>query len=138
MTSTLFHMRNDLDEVDGMVTSLKAHLEGHLSDDGLFRFEICVAEALTNLVKHAETADLETPIDIAVTVERDTVVVEIFDPVGAVPFDLNANAVELSDVDLMAESGRGLGLILQCADKVHYGDVGGRNRMALEFGKAAA
>lgn len=58
---------------------------------------------------------------------------EIFDPVGAPPFDLTAYATAQSEVDPMAESGRGLGLILRCADGVHYGLSGNRRRLALDF-----
>ncbi len=118
-----------------MVLRLKADVEGALEPETLLRFEICVNEALSNLTIHADTRDRNAPIDITLTKKLDTIVVDIFDPVGTKPFDLKDHAVALSNVELTAENGRGLGLILECADQVTYGATGDRNRLALTFCK---
>ena len=39
----------------------------------------------------------------------------------------------LAEVEVTAESGRGLGLILECADRVTYGPSPQRNRLQLDF-----
>jgi serine/threonine-protein kinase RsbW len=128
-------MENGLEGVSPMVLRLKAEAEGSLELEALVRFEICMTEALSNLTMHADTRDRTTPIDIALAKSGASVGVEIFDPVGTKPFDLKDHAVALSDVELTAESGRGLGLILECADSVTYGPSHGRNRLALTFQK---
>lgn len=133
MTAQKFQMPNQLEAVSAMVLRLKDEVDGPLELLALMRFEICLTEALSNLTIHADTRDRKAPIDIALTIKTDAVQVEVFDPVGSKPFDLKDHAVSLSDVELTAESGRGLGLILECADSVAYGKENDRNRLSLNF-----
>lgn len=116
-----------------MVLSLQRQVEGHLAPEALFRFDIAVTEALVNLVLHAHTPQKDAPIDITLAITGGTVVVGLFDPPGAAPFDLRAHARALAEVDSLAENGRGLGLILECADAVDYGVIVGRHRLCLTF-----
>lgn len=133
MTTLTFQMANRLDAVDPMVLTLRRQVEGRLADETQFRFSVCVSEALTNLVLHAETPQKDAPIQITLALSDHEAVVDLFDPTGAKAFDLRENSPSLSEVDAMAESGRGLGLILECADQVHYGAVDQRNRLSLTF-----
>ena len=131
MTAQAFDMTNGVDAIDPMVLTLRGHVAPVLSDDARFRFELCVTEALTNIVTHA--AGTTAPIQIILTIDAGHARIEIFDPEGADPFDLRAHANELSQVDAMAESGRGLGLIMECSDKVTYGPTDTQNALTLEF-----
>ena len=126
-------MPSRLDAVDSMVLTLKGQLEGILSDEALCRFEICLSETLANLVLHAKTAIKEAQIELTLIIGKEVITAEIFDPEGAQAFDIRDSARDLSEVDAMAESGRGLGLILECADSVDYGLVRDRNRLSLTF-----
>lgn len=126
-------MPSRLDAVDSMVLTLKGQLEGILSDEALCRFEICLSETLANLVLHAKTAINEAQIELTLVIGKEVITAEIFDPEGAQAFDIRDSARDLSEVDAMAESGRGLGLILECADSVDYGLVRDRNRLSLTF-----
>lgn len=130
-------MANRLEAVDPMVLQLKERVEEHLGTEAQFRFDICVSEALANLVLHAQTDRKDTLIDLSLGISDDEVVIVLFDPVGADAFDLRDHARALSDVDAMAESGRGLGLILECADQVDYGAADRRNRLSLTFRERA-
>ncbi len=131
MKPLTFHMPRRIDDVDSTVLALTSEVEGSLTGEAKFRFEITVSEALTNLVIHAETED--PVIEIRLTVGPKRVDVEIFDPSGADPFDIKANAQDLSQVELLAEGGRGLGLIVECADEVAYGQHADRYRLSLTF-----
>lgn len=134
MNQQTFHMENQIDAVDPMVLSLKRQVEDLLPPEALFRFEICVSEALSNLALHAKPA--RDGARIMVTLSRlspNGVQIEIYDPEGADAFDPRNHATALSEVDEMAEGGRGLGLILNCADVVTYGDRALRNRLCLAF-----
>ncbi len=135
MTQHTFHMPNDIQDVDPTVVSLKAVAEGVLEVDALIRLEICVSEALTNIVKHARVNDKSQPIDVLLIAATDNVLVEIYEPVGTEPFDIRDHAPDLSEVDLAAETGRGLGLIMQCADRVDYVPSADRNKLTLSFSK---
>ncbi|MFW2589977.1 ATP-binding protein [Sagittula sp. SSi028] len=128
-------MANTLEAVDPMVVLLTGVAQDHLSQMAQSRFGISLSEALTNLVLHAPTTDNEIPVRISLTVTDDEVVIEMFDPEGAPPFDLREHGQALSDVDVMAESGRGLGLIMECADRVDYGPTPNGNRLLLGFQK---
>jgi serine/threonine-protein kinase RsbW len=133
MTSRTFHMPNRIDAVDPMVLALKGQLEGILADETMFRFDICLSEALANLVVHAKTDNENAQIEVTLDFTESIVKAEVSDPDGAQAFDIRDNATELSNVDEMAESGRGLGLILECADAVDYGMVRNRNRLSMTF-----
>ena len=133
MTRVTVHMPMTLEAVDPTVLALKSHAEGHLPPEAQFRFELCVSEALTNLVLHGKPRIRGEPVELSVALEAKTVEVVIHDPVGALPFDVTAHAPDLDSVDALAEAGRGLGLIMECADSVDYGGPAGRRRLRLYF-----
>ena len=126
-------MLNQLEAVDPMVLCLRAQVSGFLSDATKFRFEICLSEALSNLALHAASANCGSTIEISLTLAKRSVRVEIYEPVGVPAFDPRDHAVKLSDVDAMAEGGRGLGLITQSADEVNYSRKDDRNCLSLTF-----
>ncbi|MDG1339317.1 MAG: ATP-binding protein [Paracoccaceae bacterium] len=131
------YMLTVLENVDAAVLALKSVVVDVLGADVLIRFEICLAEALVNLVKYAASDATDAVVQIDLREANERVRVDIYDPEGTPVFDVRAHAKDLSKIELMAESGRGLGIIMQCADDVSYGAVGGRNRLALDFLKEA-
>lgn len=137
MTAARYHMEKTLEAVDPMVQRLSDHVDDVLPQTTLFRFSICVSESLTNLVLHARNCAPDARVDIVVDITDPDVAVEIFDPDGADAFDLRDYARDLADVDELAEGGRGLGLIVECADSVSYGPVETRNRLKLTFNREA-
>jgi serine/threonine-protein kinase RsbW len=126
-------MQNQLEAVDPMVLRLKVAGESNVTPEMQIRLEICLSEALTNLALHAQTPHNEATIEVVMSGGEGVLRVEIFDPEGAEPFDMREHARVLSDIDAMSESGRGLGLILACADGVDYVSVKGRMCLALTF-----
>ncbi|MGO4906912.1 ATP-binding protein [Pseudorhodobacter sp. W20_MBD10_FR17] len=133
MTVHSFHMPKLLDDVDPMVMALASKVDDILPMEARFRFEVSVSEALTNLVIHANTDAKDPIIDIRLTLGDTTVTLEAFDPSGAAPFDIRAHAPDLSQINPSVENGRGLGLIMECADSVDYGPVAHKNRLKLTF-----
>ncbi|WP_376873933.1 ATP-binding protein [Albirhodobacter sp. R86504] len=131
MNEKTFQMPQCIDDVDDMVLALKAEAAGYLAGEALFRLELTVSEALSNLVIHGTSS--KAPIDIRLKAQAGAVQIEIFDPDGASPFDITAHAKALETVELLAENGRGLGLIIACSDGVTYGAVGGRQRLQISF-----
>ncbi len=125
-------MPNTLDAVDPMVVALCAHVAEALPPAVLVRFQICLSEALTNVVKHAG-APASAVIDVDATINPDAVLIELFEAEGANPFDPRDHAVDLAALDPLAESGRGIGLILHCADAVEYSAPDGPARLSLTF-----
>lgn len=132
MTVLTFHMANRLDAVDPMVLTMKDQLRVVLSNETLLRFDICLSETLANVVLHAKAA-AGSQVDVTLDITKGRVTAQIFDPEGAAVFDIRDAARDLDAVDVMAEGGRGVGLILQCADVVDYGPVNNRYRLSLTF-----
>jgi len=139
VSTQTFHMNSAVNAVDPMVLSLRAEVEGVLGDEARFRFELCVTEALVNLVTHTPSRAEDAQIKINLRQHSTAVDVEIFDPEGAEPFDPCANATDLSAIDVMAEGGRGLGLIMHSADAASYGPTDDTNQhsLRLEFRNVA-
>ncbi|RBW42684.1 ATP-binding protein [Loktanella sp. D2R18] len=119
-----------------MVQLLVRTAENSLRQDVLGRFGICTSEALTNLVLHAKNCAPDAEMQIKLSETEIAVFLEVYDPEGADPFDLRKYATDLSEIDVMAEGGRGLGLIMACADHVAYGRVDNKYRLGLTFNKA--
>ena len=137
MSTQTYHMTNRLDAVDPMVVVLRSQVEDALEDNTRFRFEVGITEVLTNLVHHAETDTIRVPVVITLHKKQGHAEIEIFDPIGAKPFDPSDHVNDLSTVDAMAEGGRGIGLIMQCADVVRYGPSGDGHSLYLEFSDVA-
>ena len=116
-----------------MVLTMKDQLRVVLSNETLLRFDICLSETLANLVLHAKAATPGSQVDVTLDIAKGRVTAQIFDPEGAAVFDIRDAARDLDAVDVMAEGGRGVGLILQCADVVDYGPVNNRYRLSLTF-----
>jgi serine/threonine-protein kinase RsbW len=130
-----FHMRNTLEDVDRMVMSLTAAVGGLLVQSKVMKFEICTTEVLTNIVRHARAVSKDTPVEIMLADTPDMVAISFYDPVGADAFDPRAWARDLETVDLMAENGRGLGLIMHCTDAIDYDQSEPRPRLVLSFSR---
>lgn len=129
----IFHMPMTLEAVDSTVVALTARVEGHLPPEAHFRFQLCMSEVLTNLVLHGGQRNRRAPAKLYVELGVNRVEVHIHDPVDASPFDVTAHAPDLDSVDALAEGGRGLALIMECADAVDYGKPSGRRRLQLSF-----
>ena len=133
MKSQCYTMSNALEAVDPMVQRLSAAVGQSLSDTTRFKFELCISEALNNIVIHARPIPSAAEINIELTVQPAAISIEIFDPAGAEPFDLREKATDLSQIDEMSEGGRGLGIIMEFANEVEYGPSGNGRRLLLAF-----
>lgn len=133
MSPLHFQMPHRLDAVDPMVMTLASEVDACLQGEARFRFELAISEALTNLALHAKTNATEAVVDVVLTLGDTGARVDIFDPTGAAAFDIRAHAKDLAEIATEHESGRGLGLIMDCADSVTYGPLEGRNRLCLTF-----
>lgn len=82
--------------------------------------QLALAEAFTNAVRHAhKLKPIETPIEIEVRRFDSSIELRVWDLGSA--FNLNQLLNNLSQtVDLESESGRGLKLMKQIADKIDY------------------
>ncbi len=120
-----------LEEVDAAAIALRNEAARILPEPALIRLEIAVTEAFTNIVLHGYPS-LPGKIQATCHEQQDGVVVTISDTGRPVPTGLFSGRASLPD-DPLEETGRGIALILSCADFVGYRSEGGRNELTMVF-----
>ena len=87
--------------------------------------ELALVEALTNAIKHGSINGRETgQITVTVQPKKDALVIEVIDTVPVVPEGLLEKAgahrpdADMDDIMSLAESGRGLSIIVLSMDEV--------------------
>jgi anti-sigma regulatory factor (Ser/Thr protein kinase) len=122
------HLRSNLDHI-GLARDFVAEIARAvpMSAREIYDLELVVDEALTNVIEHAYEGRPERPVELAVTLEGDALVIAIthdgryFDPAGRPEVDLKAHIAE------RRTGGLGLYLIKKLLDEVTYGtDAAGR------------
>jgi serine/threonine-protein kinase RsbW len=101
--------------------------------------ELCIAEALTNAIRHAYHGESGHTVSIAVSVDADQMQIDVCDAGTPMSSDHvskllhGAAAVDVEPIDkaLIAEGGRGLQIIHDLMDKVAYFREGEVNRLQL-------
>ena len=137
MSRTEFTTRATLEDVDGLSRSLADLARACLPAERLVGLEIAVAEALNNVVLHGYKGR-DGIISAALVIRETAVTVEIRDRGQRVPEGALAAARSLDDLDPLAESGRGLGLIVGLSDRLDYAAGTEGNRLTLEFDRPGA
>ena len=120
-----------LEEVDSAVLALRNEAARTLAEPALIRLEIAITEAFNNIVRHGYPSPGGT-IEATCREQQDGVAVTILDTGRPVPDNSFAGRASLPD-DPLEESGRGIALILSCADSVGYRSEAGRNELSLTF-----
>ena len=103
-----------------------------------FNIELCVVEAITNSIKHACCGESEHEIMVVFTLSQEDVMLDICDT-GACsmnPEMLDKAVIEppgddVTDIEGIAEGGRGLGIIKEIMDSVIYRSEAGENCLTL-------
>jgi serine/threonine-protein kinase RsbW len=106
--------------------------QAKLPDDVRYNIEVCVEEALANLVEHGRAPEGVKDIVIRVDAGGDGAIVVITD--RCIPFD-SARALPppAPDSGALVIGGRGLRLIHAFASELAYRTSGGRNELTMRF-----
>jgi len=109
-----------------------------LPSDRLFAIQLCVEEAVANVIRHSGAADGCEDISVELVRAEDQVLATVadrgrsFDPTAAPAFCKPASIAE-------ASAGRfGIHLMRTFADEMRYERRDGWNRLTLRFGPAQA
>jgi serine/threonine-protein kinase RsbW len=108
------------------------------SETDAFNIELCVIEAVTNSIKHAYGEESGHEVMISFTLSDTDAVFEIcdkgqpMDPERLKKADLGASHIEKQNIDSVADSGRGLGIIKEIMDRVEYRSEKERNCLVLK------
>lgn len=86
------------------------------------RLELCVVEALTNVIQHAYQGEAGHPVTLHVVITGEELEMRVHDEGRPMPDGLleRPEPDEATEVDQLAESGRGVFLIRRIADRLDY------------------
>ncbi len=136
MADTRFRaVDRDLEAIGPAADALRHALGDFLDEEGLACVELAVVEALTNAVIFGNTAT-RRPIGLYVEISERDVVIEIEDETQPDPNLLEAAGPDRLDFDpsdrqSIAESGRGLSLIVISMHEVCLRPVGDQLRLRM-------
>ena len=124
---------DDLGDVRGATTWVSQQVaEADLAEDVRFNIEVCVEEALANLIEHGCPAAAAKDIAIAVDTGPDGATVLVTD--RCVPFDAStAPSPERPIATDMQAGGQGLRLMRAFASELTYRSVAGHNELTMRF-----
>ena len=101
-----------------------------LSDDLRYALEVCLEEALANLILHGDCGGSAKDIAVGYLAGDGEATLVVTD--RCKPFDLTAVALEAPAPDRVG--GRGIGLMRSFASALAYASGGGRNTLTMRFG----
>lgn len=118
-----------LEEVSRLSAHVRALCEAAaVPPDAMMDIELALAEAANNIIIHGYHGRTDGMIAVGVRIAADSVSLELQDEGEAVPEGLFSKCRAIS---ADAESGRGIGIIQSCIDRIDYRSEGGRNRLLL-------
>lgn len=122
----------------GNVIEINQQIRKYLSDNNLEEHlcnavEICLTEALNNVIKHSYGGDASKPIDINIRKDSKLLELEIVD-VGAPRQNLIIKDLDFdpADIENLPEGGMGLFIIKQLMDELDYSSKEGKNYFILK------
>jgi serine/threonine-protein kinase RsbW len=129
-------LRNDLSELDRLAGWIETWAEPDLSADTSFAIQLCLEEAVANIMMYGSGRDDRGEIAIEVRRNGGALVARIedtgreFDPTRAPP-PLLASSLEQAKVGAF-----GIPLMRSFASSMNYERRHGRNRLTLQFEEA--
>ena len=134
MTEANFSISSDYDQVLEVGRMIREHLVKEEMEDHICNaVEICLTEALNNVIKHGYKNKAKQGIDINIKTNSNYLEVEIIDT-GEPRTQLTAPTLDYdpNDIDNLPESGMGLYIIHQLMDEVNYMTLNGKNYFTLK------
>ncbi|MCX6168946.1 MAG: ATP-binding protein [Ignavibacteriales bacterium] len=129
-----FNIISDYDNVAEVIQDIKKYLAGENLEEHLCNaVDICLTEALNNVIKHSYGGNNSQPIEINVKKDLKHLEIEIVD-VGLPRENLVIKDLEFdpNDIENLPESGMGLFIIKQLMDELDYGSKEGKNYFILK------
>jgi serine/threonine-protein kinase RsbW len=128
-------LRGDFSELRRLSEWIKALAPQVISADALFAVQLCLEEAVANIIMHGGARDDRPAISIELERDGATLVAHVedtgreFDPTQFPPLSM---AKSLDDAKI---GDYGIHLMRSFASGMHYERREGRNRLTLRFGK---
>ncbi|HLZ83619.1 MAG TPA: ATP-binding protein [Caulobacteraceae bacterium] len=124
---------DDLSDIRGATAWVVQQVAGaDILEDVRFNIEVCVEEALANLIEHGRAATDAKDIAIAVDADPDGATILVTD--RCLPFDgAAAPTLDRPTRGDMRPGGQGLRLMRAFASELTYRTIDGRNELTMRF-----
>lgn len=133
MAKKSFSLISDYNQVTGINLSIRQFLNSEKVEQHLCNgLEICLTEALNNVIKHSYKGEQNHKIDVNVAVDSEMMEIQIVDE-GESRKNLEIKELNFDpeDIDALPESGMGLYIIKQLMDELDYYKLNGKNYFVL-------
>lgn len=133
--TTRFIIASKIDQISLLSQAIRAVFNTVIEEEiALYNLELCLVEALTNVIRHAYHGKPDNLIDVLVTVNDHYVFMQITDSgdKARIPMPKIELDPETNDIHNLSESGRGLYIIRQLMDEVSFGVQEGNNVLMMK------
>lgn len=133
MNNKSFTINSDYKNVSSACFIAKTFCEdSRVKEETIKEIELCMAEALNNIIKHSYKGASSNLIDIGLKIESNKFSVALAD-YGLPRKNLNKPKLEFdpNDIDSLPEGGMGLFIIEQLMDENFYSTEEGKNTFTL-------
>ncbi|MFZ5946667.1 MAG: ATP-binding protein [Stygiobacter sp.] len=133
MATEKFIISSEYEKVEDLIFSVKEFLakekvESHI----LSGVDICLTEALNNIIKHAYNGEQNHPIEVIVSKDSNILEMLLIDEGKSRDnFIIKDLDYDPNDIENLPESGMGLYLIKQLMDDLNYYSINGKNYFTL-------
>lgn len=133
MAKKTFSLISDYDQVAGINISIRQFFESENVEQHLCNaVEICLTEALNNVIKHSYKGEQNQKIDVNLAVDSNMMEIQIIDEgESRKNLDIKELNFDPNDIDALPESGMGLYIIKQLMDELDYYKLNGKNYFVL-------
>lgn len=112
-------VKTSLEELTNVLDWFNGHYQEKLARSVLIKSQTILAEAFTNVVRHAHRdKQAETPIEIVVCLQDQQIEIQVWD--YGPEFDLGQQLRKSEPIDSEASGGRGIWLIASLTDRLYY------------------
>lgn len=130
----IFIIESKIDSIALLSKAIRAVCSTVLEDEVmLYNVELCLIEAVTNVIKHAYHRKPGNMVEVSVTIDGHHVTLQIKDSgdKAKLPTPKKELDYEINDMTTWPEFGLGLYLINQIMDEVSYGEQDGKNVLTM-------
>ena len=133
MVEQIFNITSNYGEVIEINKSIREFLTGNKIEIYVCNaVEICLTEALNNVIKHAYKGENSNQIEIIIRINDNLLGIDIIDE-GCPRENLIISELNFdpTDIDNLPEGGMGLYIIKQLMDELNYFSFNGKNYFTL-------
>lgn len=133
MVEQIFNIASNYGEVIEINKSIREYLSGNKIETHVCNaVEICLTEALNNVIKHAYKGENTNQIEIVIRIITNQLEIDIIDE-GSPRQNLIISELNFdpADIDNLPEGGMGLYIIKQLMDDLNYYSLNGKNFFTL-------